>query len=451
MSLALRHKKGAFKVSGNLLPVAGGLWRSRPGATQLARGPVDAAIEWDHRLLFQRNGRLFVWDAYEHDVGGAGRTLDGAAFQALTESAEREDRLYIGDGVNPLFYIRRGPSGYERKTFANEVRDGRGNPYPVPIASAVEVARNRLWVAHGTNRAQHSDFEKPHAFDPLFTQEFQGGERGAVLALYAHLDYLAAGTQSGLWAVVGDSQFNFRRDPLVAHGVTGPAALHSDGQRLFFVSRAGAHALADAGTIGDDALDAAFESPDPAAQVLLSPDGRHLLLVVRSRLFVIHLDSKRIGEIAENVTGAFRFGPQIGWYGADGVWICNRLDSYDGALSGARTRVATAVETWPDTPPRTALLERSFAELRGEADAPITYTATVRTEDSAVQTVQRTMRGAVGNAPFETFWDGVVVNWEAEPLHHELPVMLAGKSFKHRLECAGHFELMSFTPKYRGN
>lgn len=445
MTLTLRYRKGAFRSTDNLLPLTGGLWRSRPGATQVARGPVESAVEWDGRLLFQRSGRLWIWDGYEHDLGGAGRSLDAAAFQALTTNAQREDRLYVADGVNPIFYIRRGPDGYTRQSVVNTLLDPQGGPYPIPIASAIEVWRNRLWVAHGDNRIRHSDLEKPHHWDPLFTIELQGGERGSVNSLYAHQSDLVAGTPTGLWAVSGDSQFNFQRTQLLTRGVSGPNGLVSDGQRLFFCSRAGLFTLGTDAPLGADALDAVFEVADSASQLVISPDGRHLLAVIRQRLFCIEIESARIGEIAEAVNGCFRLGSHIGWYGADGIWVCNRRDGYDMPMAAAPRRVNSRVQTWPDTPPRRALLERSFVELRGEADAPVTYTAQVDGRDTT-----RMMRGADPQPDFTSFWDGALLNWESPPLHHELHVMRSGRSFTHTLACQGHFELISFNPRYRG-
>jgi hypothetical protein len=447
MTLSLRYKPETFRRMDNALPIWPGHFASRPGATQIVSGPVSAAVEWDKRILFYRGAECVLWDQIEHPIGDSGASLDATAFQALIGNAEREDRLYVADGANPLWYVVHDPLlGYQRRTFANDLLDPAGAPYPVPIASAVETFRNRLWVIHAGNRAQHSDNDRPHYWDPTFTVELQSGDRSSLTALCAQEGYLAVGSLRALWQISGDSQFNWAHDYLVRQrGVAGPRGLDGNGTRLFYVSAVGVHEAGSDGHLGGNNLDKAFEVPDSSAHLSLSPDGRFLLLVIRSRLFVIHTASFEIGEIAEPVRGVITMGNHFGWYGDDGIWICNRSDGVDSPLAGPTRRVSTVLATWPETTDRRALLERVFLQAIGESDAPVTYTA--RVDDLSVEA---TVPGATASAPFSQLWDGSILQANEKPSRHEIPIYMAGHRFEHLISCAGRVELTGFKPSIRG-
>lgn len=449
--LTLAHHPNRLRRADNLLPQNDGAMASRAGAIQLTSGDVLHAAPWGDRVIFSRSGRLLLWDNGETDITDAGRSLAACSFQALTQDAGREDRLYVADGVNPLWYVARNAQGdYARQTITNTVTNDAGVPYPVPAAEAVVVWRNRLWVCANSNRAQHCDNDRPDAWDPLFTQEVQTGRKDRIRALLDHGDVLALGTTQTLWGITGDSQYNFRPDKLVnERGAASPWAMASDGYRLYYLTLNGLYLLGVDKPLSANKIDTLFAAPDYSAQLALSPDGNLLLILLHGRLLVMNTNTLEFGEIAVSARGLLRLTSSVGWYGDDGVWVLGGLDRPDIAIDGTAEDVVSIYETWPDTPnpEGRALLQRAFLTVNGSDRSSATYTVNART---GARITEYTSTISMSDERIIAFsaWDGDMRSWPTQPVLREVVPRLAGEWFTHRLSASCHMELRRFDPRY---
>lgn len=450
--LSLHPIPGRPRTASNLVPTHDAGLASRPGAQQIVNGDIGAAVPWGNRLLIEKQGRLALWDGTgEIDIAPAGRGLQATNFQALTSNGQREDRLYVADGINPLWYLARRSGVYGRQTIANTVLDATGLAYPIPVAQAVATWRGRLWAAFGSNRAQHCQFDAPDQWDPLWVIECQGDKPDRVLALEAHGDLLAAGLGQSTWAVRGDSQYNWSRAPLSSAGVAGPAAMASDDQTLYWISPVGLHQAGANEPLSDDIREV-FATPPYPAEIAIDSRRRLLLVLVRGRLFVMHLDKPgKFGEIVgQAARGLIQMADYTGWYGADGAWVLGARDMPDRRLGGTTASFISLFDTWDDMPNPDAggraLLARTLLVAAGSARGNATYTVTAddnqfRTEvsltDVSVERWTDQIAGLDGEA------------WPTPPVRRELPAYMAGTRFRHRLEAPCHLELYAFTPKYQ--
>lgn len=448
MLLNLRSGDGLARAD-NLLPHASGT-RTRPGGVQQTAAAIDAALGWGSRIVYASGGLLTVLDQSAYALGSAGRGLAAATYQALTADAAREDRLYVADGFNPLWYAARESGGFGRHTVVNSVLDGAGVPYPVPTSDTVATWRDRLWVGDGY-RVRHSDAEAPAAWDPLFTLSLQDAHPSRVRALLPFGERLVVGTDAGLWAITGTSQFNWQRDQLVhGRGVVGPRALATDGTRLWWVSPRGLHALDAADSLSGGVLDPLFDVPDHGAQLEVTPDGGLLLLFVRGRLLVMNTSSGDFGEIVApgGILGTVRTADAVGWYGPAGLWLLGAEDTPDTALDGAETAVTSVYETHDQFPnPRgRALLPRVWIEANGSDLGTLAYTCTI--DGAAAYTLVTTLADAPAPVAFSA-WDGDVRIAPTPPVQREIAVHRSGRRFRHLLRADCHIEIRRFDPVYQ--
>jgi len=113
--LSLHPQPGKLRYANHLLPTAAGGLATRPGATQIVAGDIAHAAPWGNRLMIEKLGRLRLWDGLtETDIAPAGFGLQATPFQALTSAGAREERLYVADGVNALWYVARVSGAYGR-------------------------------------------------------------------------------------------------------------------------------------------------------------------------------------------------------------------------------------------------------------------------------------------------------------------------------------------------
>lgn len=452
--LSLHPQPGRLRCANNLLPTTkdGGM-ASRPAAVQIVSGDIAAAAPWGNRLLMEKQGRIRLWDGIqENDLAPAGRGLQATSYQALTSNASREDRLYVADGINPLWYVARRSGAFGRYDIENKVKDANGQAYAVPTAQAVATWRGRLWVAFGTNRAQHCQFDDPDYWDPLWTVECQGDKPDRILALKPHGKALAAGLRHSTWAITGDSQYNWQRDQIAAYGVTGPDAIATDDQLLFWLSSVGLHQGGKAEPLSDD-LRELFETPQYPAELAIDRRRRQLLILIGGRLFAMHLDKPgRFGEIVGHpARGLIALDDYTGWYGADGVWVLGARDVPDRRLDGTQTGFTSLYDTWEDIPnPKgggRAKLPRTIVTVLGSSRGNATYTVTADETTSFSTTASLTDR-----AP-ETWSDKIAgldgEQWPTAQVRREFAPQLAGAKFRHQFSADCHMEVLSFEPQYK--
>lgn len=440
--LSLHPQKGRFRRIDNFLPRADGSFASRPGAVQIVAGAIQHAKEWGNRIVAIVNGRLGLWaDGQWFDLDQQGLCLSVASYQVLIGGGQREDRLYLADGINPLSYIVKEGSAYRRKRVVNTVLDESGEPYPLPIPRLIAVFQNRLWINDGTNRVQHCENERPDQFDPLFTLEFQGNLQGGVRAMVAHGEVLIVATDYGLWQIAGTSQYNWAvSEVLPGLGVRGDAALCSDGEMFAFVSRQGVH-LGGAAAISED-LRELFVSAQFGAQVGIATKYRLLLLALAGRLFVMHLDNPgRFAEIVQSggLTGFVVLPDYLGWYGPSGLWLMALIPG-DLGLGAAHLPVTCIMESWDDQPnldgAGRALLNRVRWQVAGLPGSVASYLVTVDGRPGCL--VEITLTNAC-----------VAAEYPPVPVWREVSIKRAGRFFCHRLTAQNYIEIKQFLPEYR--
>lgn len=447
--LTSRPTQGSLRLARNVVPVRTGGVSTRPGAVQVVAGSVTAVVPWGERLVLAQDGRILVWDGVLHDVGLAGPVLDGARFQALTENAQREDRCYVADGINPLWYLAEdGLGGYARRTFANQETDPlSGVPVALPIARAVAVWAQRLWIATGGNFIQHCENDQPHRWNPLWTIEFQGAGADQVVAMEPAGDNLLVGLTRAVWVLTGKSQFDFQRRAVYAGGVAGTRAAASDGEFPYWLGRGGVRGGETSATLSGPIED--WFAGGVLGNLAIDRQRRWLLIALNGRLLVAHLDRGSWGEVAPcEVLGVWASVEASGWFGADGVWRFTDAQQ-DVRADGTRASVVFLAETWPDVPnPQgggRAVLVRLFATLRGAADALVQYTPVVDGLDHVEGGVSWTA------AAVQPAWTSTQAQYDAlPPVVREAIPRLTGTAFAHQLAGMGAVELVEpLRPQYR--
>lgn len=451
--LSTRSLPDRLARTDNVVLLGDGNLSARPGAVQVLDGDIAAARPWGNRALVQKEGRLVLWDgAVEHDIRQVGRTLDTAEFQALTQNAERESRLYVADGTNPLWYLRRQGGGYERVDVTNTVTGTEGAPYPLPVPSTVCNWQNRLWIGWNSNRVQHCQAKDPDAWDPLWTLEFQGQAESRTYALEPQGDdLLAVGTNNDIRGVTGTSQYNWQRLTLSEKaGVVGPHAMASFGGGFYWVSPQGLHRRGESAPLSEDIREL-FAAPLFGAQLAVDKRRRLLLMYLRGRLLVMHLDQPgRFGEIKRAARGVVQLADYVGWYGPEGLWLLGSLDEPDQWLDGTRSNVEASLETW-DQMPNTegdgrAFLARTVLRAKGSTRGPLTYEVSVNGQPRYSNTATLADETATSWGDLS---DGDLSSWPTRPVRREFAPQLAGASFRHRISASCHLELLDFSPVYR--
>jgi len=295
--LSTRPLADRFRVTRNMLPLENGGMQARPGAVQVLAGDVTDLAVWGQRLVVERKGRVAVVSGQVvEDMGQAGRFVRGTAFQALTADAQREERFYVADGLNPLWYLARRGGVTVREPVVNTVLDGDGLPYPLPVPHVVATWRGRVWIDEGANRLRHCQFDRPAEWDPLWTLEFQGADSDRRRALLPAGEVLLVGFEQAIWGVTGRSQYDWQTAVAVAgRGCGGPRSMASDGGGAWWVSRDGVFGLGSAAPLSDDVREL-FGVAHMDSQAVIEPRTRRLYALYGGRVLVLHLDSGRWGE-----------------------------------------------------------------------------------------------------------------------------------------------------------
>lgn len=432
--LSLHYKPDRLRTTDNFIPSTQAWLAMRPHAQQIVAGRISNAAAWGARLLLEKDGRLVVWDGAETDITSAGHGLQGAPFQVLTGNAQREDRLFVADGLRPLWYLVRRGNAYVHEDVVNTVKDASGAPYPLPVATAITTWRNRLVIAYGGNRLRHCQQDDTAMWDPLWTIELQGARGDVVLALRATQSQLVAGLRTSVWGVTGTSQYNWDRAPILdGIGVAGPNAIASDGQQVILGTPLGVYTLGGE-TLSDDIRDA-FAQPVYPVECVIDLRRRLLLVLAGGRLFVMHLDKAgQWGEIAVSAAGLFALADYTGWYGADGAWIFAGTGEADLALDGTRAPLTSRLDNWPvvkklDQGGR-ALLERVTVLLRGTRASSVDYAVTADEATSFKSSATLT---------------------DTDPTRAEFSPFLPGTLFAESITGKGRVEVIQLNHRFRGD
>ena len=451
--ISLHPQENKLRAADNLLPRSNGGLYTRPGAMQVVAGQVSMAYAWMNAIFMQTGGRLLLWaNGTLTDFGQQGTTLSVASYQALVSGAVREDRLYIADGINPLWYIRFNGTVFENVPVVNTVLDVNGVPYPLPIPKLLANWNNRLWIGDGSNRIQHCQNEDPSQWNPLWTLEFQGDAKGAVKAIVANLSTLLVSLDNSLWQVDGTSEYNWQVTPIsYGLGAIGQKALYSDGNTVAMIAKHGVYVGVPLNFISED-LRELFLVSQINAQVAIEPKRRFLLVFVAGRLFVMHLD--KLGQFTEvshnGLAGVIVLADGWGWFGDDGVWLVGRLNVDDQTLAGVLVSFTTRYDTWEVQPnvngAGRCLLNRLRVQVSGMPGTTANYQATV--DDRLVFWKSLTLSDDVltewGNVPFV---DSQA--WAFRPVWREVSPKLAGMHFRHTIESTNYVEVHAFLPEYR--
>jgi len=431
-----------------------GVLATRRGWSQRTDADLAAAEGFGDRFLVQQaDGALAALDdAGLHPLGVSGPLRTATRFAALTEAAARERRVYFSDGET-LRYLALAGGGYTVSTPVNTCLDPGGLPYPIPVPVALATWRGRLWAADGTNRARHSDANLPHYWDPLWTLEFQADGADRVRSLVPLGETLVVGCERSLWTVTGRTQYDWvTNEVLHGRGVVGPHAMVGDGSRCFYLSERGLYQLGSDQALSDPDLTETFSSPDPAASLALSADGRYLWVRQHARLLVCDTltDGPRWSELdAPDCAQVLRAGGVAVWCGASGLWLEAGAQDVDRLYSGRRKAVSQALETW-DTVPNgrgRSVCERVFLTLRAARGGVATVTP--YSDGTALPSRTVSLAGGLPAADF-TFSDGTVLGDVTVPVVREVPVGRAGNAFRFRLATDSPFELWGQEIKVRG-
>ncbi len=453
--LSSRPLADRMRATRNLLPLETGGMEARPGAVQVLTGDVTDLAVWGTRLVMERDGRIVVASGgVAQDLGQAGRFVRGTAFQALTLDAQREERFYVADGLNPLWYLARRGGVTVREPVVNTVLDGVGVPYPLPVPHVVATWRGRLWVDEGANRLRHCQFDRPAEWDPLWTLEFQGADSDRRRSLLPFGEVLLVGFEQAIWGVTGKSQYDWQTAVVVnGHGCGGPRSMASDGAGAWWVSRDGMFRLGADAALSDDVREL-FGTPHMDSQAVVEPRTRRLFVLYGGRVLVLHLDSGRFGEVAASaVRGVFVLDGRVGWWGEDGVWVMAGDDLPDTAIDGTRTPVQAVMESWDEVPNLAgggrALLNRARFRVQGSPRGDATYTATVDGDRTFVGTVSLSDVTVDAWAAAAAPVDGSGEAWPVPGVFREVVLRLAGRAFRHRIEAGVYMRLDEFKPEFR--
>jgi hypothetical protein len=449
--LSLHPDPNKLRAAWNLFPRADGSLYTRPGAVQVAEGRIGRAVPWGNRVLFEKIGRIVLWDgAVEHDIVETGYTLQAVPYQAVTEAGAREDRLYVADGVRTLWYLTKSGSTYVRTTVVNELLDGSSQPYPIPIPFCIANWRNRLWIGDGTHRIYHCQNDQPHYWDPLWELQFQGAGPDAVRLIRPLGDSLAVGLEHSIWAVTGTSPYNWQRNELInRRGVSGQDAAAVLGNRLWYVDSTGLYELGQEQPISEDIREAFLSFP-AGAQLVADTARRLLFLNLTGRVFVMHVD--RPGAFTELygflLFGVFAADLISGWYGTDGLWVYGQIFLPDQTKAGAARAISARFDTWDQRPNHAgsgrALCNRTLLTVSGPDTTAATYAVT-----SDEEFFTDTFALSPAADPFPDVPGVTQEYWPFRPERRELVPRVPGQIFRHTIVSTAPIEIHSFEPQYR--
>ncbi|MCW7555528.1 hypothetical protein NX722_23475 [Endozoicomonas gorgoniicola] len=453
--LSLRYNPGAMRIALNLFPLGDNRMETRPGARQLITGNINRAIGWGNRIAYEKYGYLFVQDAIETNLRPRTANLQmcGATFQSLIKYGDREERLYIGSGKD-IFYLRRrtntteNPTLYESVTITNEVKDADNNPYQLPQTRAIASWRNRLWAGDGTHTVYHTEHDKPHLWDPLNAIEFQSGTQNDVTALCPFGDSLIVATPSSLWAVTGDSKYNFQRDKIVnGNGAVNQRCITTDGQRLYYLDRNGVFELGQDEPLSG-AIEDLFRAPDNDAELMLDPMGVFLYLLYDRHIYVYNTLKGGWGQLDVEAKGLIKAGDRMGWYGKTGLWLMGSRYAPDVLHDGSQQAVRSHLRTWPVQPNPYGMtsLNRSYISMLGVYQNTGSYSVYEDDEDTAI--VSEPFDLYRKEPDFLQIGSHKLYKEKPQRVYDEIPVNTANEQFEHELVTEGYFQLISFEPSY---
>jgi len=452
--LSTSQKSRFLRRSNNLLPTKNGGMEARPGALQLLSGSVTDVTDWGSRLVVERGGRIQVFqsDGTLTDVDQAGRYVQGANFQALTDNATREDRLYIADGVRPLWYIALRNGSVVSESVQNAILDGSNNPYAIPVPTAITTWRGRLFLAYGSNRVQHCQFDAPDTWDPIWTLECQGKKEDRIIAVEPFGDTLICGLNHSTWSISGDSPLNFKRRPVSDVGCAGPDSIATDELAVYRVARDGIFSLSNQDALSGDIEDI-FGVSSISDNMVIDKKQQLIFFVTRGRLFVLHMATQRVGEITGfDVRGVFEWEGQIGWYGKDGLWLLMGRDLPDTYADGSQANVSSVFDTWDDIPningDGRAFLPRVVFRGKGSARQNVNYELFV--DGNSVFTDSQSLT----DESVDTWADILASaasgeNWPTRAVRREFVPLVTGESFRHQFSADCHIEILDLLPQYQ--
>jgi hypothetical protein len=457
--LSLHPNPDKLRAARNLLPRADGSLYTRPGAVQVVEGRIGRAVGWGNRVVMEKNGRIVLWDGTgtDHDLGAVGYTLQAVPFQAYDGDGNREDRLYVADGMNPLWYAKQVGGTYARTTVVNTVLDGDDNPYPIPVPFCVANWRGRLWIGDGTNRVYHCQNERPEQWDPLWALDFQGVGPDNVRLIRAHGETLLVGLTNSLWSITGTTQYNWQRDELFRGlGVSGGDAAAGDGIAFYFSDTTGIYALGSSLPLSED-LRQAFRSLPVSTSLCVDQNRRLLFAVVAGTPFVMHMDAP--GDFTElhgyGVNGVVVTDALAGWYGEDGLWLFGQDNLQDARKDGTTAAVVTLWDSWDQRPNEggngRALLDRTVLTVSGPGPNEALYHAIAYCDDDATEGLEFFKHFALSPSTGD-YADLPTGTWNPHPykqVRREFSPKIAGMSFRHIVRSTGHIEIHNFAPKYR--
>lgn len=451
--LSLHQQEDRLKRADNLLPTVKGTMRSRPGVIQLISGDITNAQPWGDKALLEKQGRLSIWDGSENDILSSGYQLQASSFQAYSQDARREDRLYVADGTRPLWYVKKLADGsYQVTTVSNSVTDSNGIPYPLPIPKTIATWRNRLFIGDGTNRIQHCQNQKPEEFDPLWSLEFQTDAPDSVQLLKENGENLFVGLSNSCFAVTGTSHLNWQRPRVSgANGVTGPDSITTNGASIYWVSRKGVES--NNANFSNSDIENLFSSNVSNSHIEIDNRRKLLFVLISNRLFVMHLERPGyFGEISGyNIRGLIAFDDYVAWYGANGLWTFGSENEPDRLLDGTSNDFISIYETWENIPnvKDKSRFDRLFVKVKGSTRGNATYSlsrdgvnAFNKTFTLADQDIDTGLEVAAGA-------DG---EYQAtRPVTREITPHEVGESFKHKISASCHMEIINFEPIYTFN
>lgn len=449
--LSLHPNPDKLRAARNLLPRVDGSVYTRPGAVQVVTGRIGRAVAWGNRVLMEKDRKLVLWDfVQDHDLGDAGLTLQAVPYQAVV-NGEREDRLYVADGQNALWYLKKSGATYVKTTVVNTVLDESNQPYAIPVPFAIAAWQNRLWIADDSHRVYHCQNERPEQWDPLWTIEAQGAGPDVIRVMKPLGDQLVLGLTNSLWAISGTSQYNWQRSELVRGlGVNGIDAMTSFTNRLWFVDQTGLFELGNPLPLTDD-LRRAFDVQPYGSQCVVDPVRRVLFLVVNGLAYCSHIDAQSPAWTQLHgfgVQGLVATDSLVGYYGEDGLWIFAQDQMADAWKSGQLREIETVYDTWDHRPNvdagGRALLNRMRMIVSGPQRQPATYT---------VRSPEALFSATLELSDTLSTWGGLPAAvgdpWPYAPVEREFVPMLSGATFRHTVQSLSPLEIQMFKPTYR--
>ncbi|MDH5548071.1 MAG: hypothetical protein OEZ43_21035 [Gammaproteobacteria bacterium] len=426
--------------------------RTRPGVVQLLGGNVTSAVEWAGRWVVEQDGRIVVVEgSATTDITSVGWFLRGVNFQALTQNAEREDRFYVADGLRRLWYIAMRGANFVFEPVINSLLDGSNQPYAIPIPTCIETWKGRLFIGYGENRIQHCQYDNPGEWNPLWTLEAQGAQKDSVEAIHGFGDSLIIGLRHATYATQGDSPLNYSKPRIISSvGCAGANSIASDGQEMYRLADKGVFTLSSTDPMSDD-IEPLFNSSGVHSSMVFDEARRLLFFVLHGRLFVMHVDTKRCGEITGyHVRGVVKSDTAICFYGNSGLFALGSDDLPDQFLDGTQKDYIWLFDTWSTIPNPSgdgrAYLGESILVCNGSPRSGVTY-------DVYTDGKQRYSRTVSTSDETQDTWASIATSpgepYPVPPVRRSFSPEFSGTVFRHVLFGSAYCEIESFTPNYQ--